>query len=113
MCAVEAADLSADTRLCQWKQTSIVANVDGRLRSQGAGEGAAIGSSCSWQQRQPQALAGQQVRKENQEAPCQAKRQRRVRLNSGAFVVRIRTSLWQCEFWQCDYFVRRSQVAIG
>ena len=56
----------------------------GRLRLQGAGEGAAIGSSCSWQQRQPQALAGQQVRKENPEAPCQAKRQRRVRLNSGA-----------------------------
>ena len=84
---VEAADLSADTRLCQWKQTSIVANVDGRLRSQGAGEGAAIGSSCSWQQRQPQALAGQKVRKENPEAPCQAKRQRRVRLNSGAVLL--------------------------
>ena len=60
-----------------------MANADGRLRSQGAGEEAAIGSSCSWHQRQPQALAGQKVQNQNPEAPCQAKRQRRVRLNSG------------------------------
>ena len=37
---------SADTRLCQWKQTTMGANVDGRLCSQGVGGGATIGSSC-------------------------------------------------------------------